>query len=106
PVYILATPPEGEWTKTRATTPHASRGRTRQIARRITPRLSRSGSRAARPPTIERRPGAGPTANGSSFAEGMRVRVTAGPFADKTGVVTGVDSRGVRVLLGLLATRF
>lgn len=36
----------------------------------------------------------------------MRVRVTAGAFADKTGVVTGVDNRGVRVLLGLLATRF
>jgi hypothetical protein len=38
---------------------------------------------------------------------GVRVRVLAGPFTSKIGVVSELDGRGgARVLLGLLSTRF
>ena len=52
-------------------------------------------------------PGAGhPQGPGSPLARGARVRVLAGPFVDKIGVVQELDGRGgARVMLGLLATR-
>ena len=36
---------------------------------------------------------------------GARVRVLAGPFRGKVGIVTELDERGARVQLGLLTTR-
>jgi hypothetical protein len=47
-----------------------------------------------------------PTSPVGAIEKGARVRVLAGPFADKVGVVAELDGRGgARVLLGLLATR-
>lgn len=41
------------------------------------------------------------------ITSGTKVRVMTGPFADRVGVVSDVDSKGgARVMLGLLATRF
>lgn len=43
---------------------------------------------------------------GPTIEKGTRVRVLAGPFADKVGLVSELDGRGgARVLLGLLSTR-
>lgn len=112
PVYLLATPPEGDWAK-RASAPMPGRSRVGRAA--VTagrkapagPRLSRSGSPSGRGANPRRRPP--PAAVGAEvggLSAGMKVRVRSGAFAEKTGLVTAVDGRGVRVLFGLLATRF
>jgi transcription antitermination factor NusG len=52
------------------------------------------------------RMGDGAKEEASSLERGARVRVLAGPFAGKVGVVKEVDGKGgAHVMLGLLATR-
>lgn len=112
PVFVLCASPEGAWPgDTASARPRAPRGplapRRGTAVARPSPRLSRSGTRGSRAVVTRRAvDGSPPAAEGSAIASGMKVRVRAGAFAEKTGVVTGVDSRGVRVLLGLLAARF
>ena len=45
------------------------------------------------------------TSPSPTIDRGARVRVLAGPFEGKVGVVQALDDRGARVLFGLLATR-
>jgi hypothetical protein len=69
-----------------------SKGKTGLLSRR--PKLAVSQRRSGPPVAIP------------SLERGARVRVLAGPFAGKVGVVKDVDGRGrAQVMLGLLATR-
>jgi len=74
------------------------------LGERGEPTLSRESSGVALRSDATR--GAGQMSD-RGIAAGVRVRVKTGPFADRVGVVSDVDSnRGARVMLGLLATRF
>ena len=71
-------------------------------------RLASSGSTRLRMGGTLGRPriGVATERNGpASIDRGTRVRVLAGPFEGKVGVVQALDDRGARVLFGLLATR-
>jgi hypothetical protein len=67
---------------------------------------SRGGLKTKRPVLAAARIGEGGQEEASSLERGARVRVLAGPFAGKVGVVKEVDGKGgAHVMLGLLATR-
>jgi hypothetical protein len=69
---------------------------------------ARLGSKGARPilRTTRRREREVERATSPAFERGTRVRVLAGPFAGKVGIVKELDGKGrAQVMLGLLATR-
>jgi hypothetical protein len=67
---------------------------------------ARASAETRRPPLAATRLGEGEEEVESSLERGARVRVLAGPFAGKVGVVKEVDGKGgAHVMLGLLATR-
>jgi hypothetical protein len=70
-------------------------------------RLASSGSTRMRLNGALGRPriGASTTTTPTPIDRGARVRVLAGPFEGKVGVVQALDGRAARVLFGLLATR-
>jgi hypothetical protein len=69
-------------------------------------RKARASLKAKRPTFAGARYGDAAEDETSPFERGVRVRVLAGPFAGKVGVVKEVDGKGgAHVMLGLLATR-
>lgn len=67
----------------------------------VKPQRSRPAAPRATP-TPEPSP---PTSAPAGVAVGARVKVLAGPFAGRAGVVTEIDPRGVRVSFGMLGAR-
>lgn len=53
----------------------------------------------------DKRPDAPGSPSPSDISPGVRVRVTSGAFAGKTGVVAEVDGRAVLVVLGQIAVK-